>query len=317
VGRASATLDKNWIEKRGENSGFIDDFVIFPEHKHDADLLLKCCLSWLKEKGMEQVMVRGSSIIPAIEVEGYKQFPAFGHPHNPPWYVDIFLQNGFVPTKQWLGFRYKIPQIPPSEAKKFEQLCQGSGIKIRWLTRESRELQHLYHETNITQFGWNPQLEASPSRFKALINHLLFRLLKMRTFVGIDANGKMVFYGSYLPDFNEALNGLNIDWSRKSLSNIYPLLKLPFVIRRTKRTLGAGIGMVEEMRGKGYMKNVLTWGLDLMRKDGYEELEGEFLSDNLPPAHIVKNIVKNADNKVGGSTTLMKYVTLTYNLKGD
>jgi hypothetical protein len=335
VGRASATINKGSITPQQEETGFIEDFVVLKQYAGDADLLISCCLSSLRGRGARQVIARGGGMLPAIQTEGYEHYPPFGCPHNPPWYVDIFLSKGFLKTDEWTFFNSKLPQIPPSGGREFEQTCRRLGIKLRPLNiknpRESMEFQYLMTETNPSSFRFNPVLSQNISHFKAFIFHIVYRLFKAKVFIGVDKGGRMVFCVSYIPDLNLAIKSSHIDMSRKRLSNAYPFLKFPFIIRRTKvcRELGVGLEIpisspsyfssylkachqigIEPVEGGEYinMENIGIYWCYLMRRDGYEEINAAVQTSNLS-AQYLQGFIQKYEN----ITPIGKYATLTYN----
>ncbi|BDC36128.1 MAG: hypothetical protein EF806_02795 [Candidatus Methanoliparum thermophilum] len=117
IGRASTTIDRVWIRKRGENIGFIDEFAILPDYKKEADVLIKHCISNLKNKKMDKIFVRRSPLFPGLLCDP-KEPPAFLMPYNPKFYIDIFLKEGFKVEKEWIETRMRLPtsltdDIPP------------------------------------------------------------------------------------------------------------------------------------------------------------------------------------------------------------
>ena len=110
IGRACATVDREWIEKRKENIGFIDDFTILPNHKKDASILIKHCLAVIKDKGLDEVFVRRSPLFPGLLIDS-KEPPTFLMPYNPSFYIDLFRKEGFKSEKEWVEVRLKFPSM--------------------------------------------------------------------------------------------------------------------------------------------------------------------------------------------------------------
>jgi hypothetical protein len=222
-----------------------------------------------------------------------------------------------------------------------EQTFNRLGIKLRPLNaknpREFMEFQRLMCETNPSFVPFNPIAIQNVSRFKAFINHIFYRLFKARIFVGIDATGEMVLFMSYMPDVNVAIKCSNIDWSRKRLSNVYPLLKLPFTFRRTKVCRELGFGMLapkppsspsyfssylevchklgieplEQKSGGEYMKmENAKYFPYLMRKDGFEELVAGVQTTNVSMQYL-----QGFFGKYESVTPVGKYATLAYNFR--
>jgi len=117
IGRASTTIDRIWIEKRGENIGFIDEFAILPNYKKEAGVLIKHCISNLKNKKIDKIFVRRSPLFPGLLCDPKKP-PTFLMPYNPKFYIDIFLKEGFKVEQKWIETRLRLPasltdDIPP------------------------------------------------------------------------------------------------------------------------------------------------------------------------------------------------------------
>ncbi|HIH78175.1 MAG TPA: hypothetical protein HA341_04535 [Halobacteria archaeon] len=108
IGRASTTIDKVWIRKRGENIGFIDEFAILPDYKKEAGVLIKHCISNLKDKKIDKIFVRRSPLFPGLLCDP-KEPPTFLMPYNPKFYIDIFLKEGFKVEKEWVETRLRLP----------------------------------------------------------------------------------------------------------------------------------------------------------------------------------------------------------------
>jgi hypothetical protein len=165
------------------------------------------------------------------------------------------------------------------------------------------------------------------------------RLLKFKTFVGIDKRGNgsggMVFFAGYFPDFNQAFKSLNIRGDSPAM--ILLPFKLPFAIRKVKRCRELGIGLkvpiairssptnysssyseacrkfgigsAEEVSEDVKMEDLSKYLLYLMRKGGYEEITaGVQTSDVLlqkQGLQLQNFITKYADNVI----STFKYAT--------
>ena len=73
VGRAAVALGQGWLssDKKQDNVGFIQWFVIHPLHRRLAGNLIGHCLSHLKRWGAEGVIVR-DQLFPAMAAEEYE-----------------------------------------------------------------------------------------------------------------------------------------------------------------------------------------------------------------------------------------------------
>ncbi|VUT26210.1 MAG: hypothetical protein MOIL_01447 [Candidatus Methanolliviera sp. GoM_oil] len=346
VGRASAAFNKNL-----EDVGFIEDFMVREDQKDFVDPLIERCLSVLKDKGVKEVMVKGSSL-PALQMEGYGEVPPYGCPNNPSWYVDLFERNGFLKTGEWTFFNLKLPEISKDDARKFEETLDHLGIKLRPLkVRDPKDIMafnDLMYETNAQPYmNINPMRDKKISRFSLFIGSMIMHFRKMKTFVGIDKNGEMVLFMGYFPDFNRAMVPLNAAWKRSLdpqekgsvLSNLYHSLKVPFAIRRVRtcRELGVGlkvpthspstnysssyseacrdigVGSAEGASGDIMIADLLNYFIYLIKKDGYKEITAGALIS----ANVRMQDLSNFIGEYAGAIPAFRYASFTYNFKDE
>lgn len=296
VGRGAATLDTGWGKDK-KTVGFIDDFMVVREHRDGVDLLIQRLISSLRDKGAEEVMVRGG-LFPAIETAGYEELPSFGCPHNPSWYVEIFERNGFKVVRRFVNYRIKLPELI-IEDKSGKEITDDEGRVIRELNRknidEVKKYVDIMKNASFAHFfGWDTSgIEEgfNPSRMKLFLNNLLVHAIRYKTFCTFE-NGEMVSCTTIHPDYNAVLNDLT-----KGKRGFIPGIKLlgfPLAVRKTKRYVFAGTAQVEDKRGKGYGTAKMVWGvynvLPLLGK--VEEFDtGPIVSENLPPIKMVRSFV--------------------------
>lgn len=317
VGTASATVDKGWASEgeRKEKMGFIDGFVIHPDYKHLAGELINRCLSALKDKGAEAVVVR-SQAFPALAAQEFDDL-APGHlPTNPPWYIDLFEQEGFVKQKEWGNFRFNLPRgASQEELDRWDAMLARRGMKVKKLTGRSRKELKQYsdvaYEVLVDHYGYMPsRFMDSYSFIRFLLFGLFTRIAKVRIYVLCNTSGDIVGFCSYHPDFNIALNSINRH-SRKRWYNPTVLKSVPdFLrcIRRAKRATVGSIGLREESRRKGFIRSV-DWVLGLILKEGYEQLDtGPVLIDNA----VVVKMAENFSKRYGIGMERTRYYTLQY-----
>ncbi|VUT26209.1 MAG: Acetyltransferase (GNAT) family protein [Candidatus Methanolliviera sp. GoM_oil] len=314
VGRASVALDKRLkIGGEGKKVGFIEDFMVREDYKDHADLLIEQCLAVLKVKGVEEVMVKGSSL-PALQTEGYGEVPPYGCPYNPPWYVDLFERNGFLKTKKAANYRIKIPKISDEAKNRGEGLLEEYGWEMRKLNmrdkKELKEYTDLMKDVYMGRFlGWempgmNLERLSRVRLFFSSIGAYLMRNLNWCAF----ENGKMVFCISFHPDPNAAL--YNLTSGKTGFISGLKIIGLPLATRRTKRYVMGGVAVSKDLRGRGLGSGMMQWGMDLIKSSFLENMEemdtGPTMMENMPPVQLMKALLESYDCEL----SYMEYVMM-------
>ena len=315
VGKASVVVDSGWLsaEEKADNVGFIDDFVILPDQKHLAGILIDHCVSVLKTKGAAAVIVRSESF-PALAAQDFNDLPPGSLPTNPPWYIELFEQRGFVKQQEWANFRLTLPQnVPQAELDRWEALRFSQGLEIKRLgARNRKELKQyadVVYEVFSGHYGYNP------SRSHPFAKFLLFAMANLiaryRIYVVRSQSGEILGFFSYHPDYNIARKALakyyNIKWyDYLALLRVVPDLLRP--VRTAKRAAGGGFGFREESRRKGLIRSMDS-ALQGVIEEGYEQLDtGSVLIDNA----VVVKMIQRTGKKYGVKVQQMKYYTLKY-----
>ncbi len=316
IGRACATVDKEWIEKKGEKIGFIDDFTILLDHKKDASVLIKHCLSILKDKGLDGVFVRNNGF-PALQVEGFEHPPSAYLPYNPPFYADLFLNDGFQREKEWHNIHLKLSPIKEEDIFVGEKRLKDLKIEVVKLNmrdkRAVKEYSDLVHRTFIGHFGFNPRefIVGYDTFFKRIFMRITIRIMRFRIYVGKykGKDGKMVIYFSFFPDINVFFKSLRA--KGKNPFGLIAMLKLMLGgAKKIKRVKVGSIGLDESIRNMGIFSDMLGYELNLAVKEGYDELDtGVMLAENLPVLRIAEKIAERWGIE---EVILMKYYTFSY-----
>ena len=312
VGRVCASIDRQWIEKKGNNLGFIEDLVINPAHRDLAHMLIKRCLDFLRDKGVEGAIVRSHSF-PALAAQSLNQdVPPFTMPCNPPWYIDLFEQEGFVKFKEWANFRLLLPpKIPKDDASRSKNCVKHLDATMGPLNMKNRrqinEYNALMDDILEDHFGYTPGRVFT--KLDSLPKHILFivlcRLAKFQIYVIQTRSGQIVGLSSFAPNYNIALRPLVNKLER---FRFLALAKFFVSLRRTKRAEIGAIGLSKEMRGKGFVK-LMDHALKTMADAGYTEFDtGPILAENA----VVIKMVGYIQKRYAIQAEHMQYYTLMY-----
>ncbi|HIH78181.1 MAG TPA: hypothetical protein HA341_04570 [Halobacteria archaeon] len=313
VGRACVTIDKVWIERKMENIGFIDDFILVPGYEDDAKMLIDPCLSSIKDKGLDGVYLRNNGF-PALLSEGYEQLPPAQLPYNPPSYIDLFTNYGFEKRAEWSNMRVKLPSLNREDIEAGEKRLEDANIKITLLNLKDKkavkEYSDLLNRVFITHFGFNPRefISSYDTTKKRALARFSARLSKLRIYVGYE-DKKMIFYFSFFSDMNQYYKSLRDNG--KNPFGLGSLLRLIFRgPKNVDRARIGSLGIDEGFRGIGLISDILGYGLGWMTEDGYKEFDTGIVSDeNMPVFKIIEKISRDWGVK---EITYMKYYTLAY-----
>jgi hypothetical protein len=315
VGRATASLNRTWMEKKGFNLGFINDFIISPHHKEYAGLLIHRCLDALRAKGVEGAIVRSQSF-PALAAQDLNgDVPPFCLPGNPPWYIDLFEKEGFIKHKEWASYRMKLPpRVHKKELERVNRSIDNRDMEIGKINiRSRREVDEFHDLMDIilwNHFGYTPVrfLEREDPHAKHVIFGFFAKLLKYRIYVLRDTSGKIVGCASFAPNVNTAARRFLSNTSRFRAVNLLKIVGFLISLRRIKRVEISVIGLLPEMRGKGFVR-LIDVGLKAMVDAGYKELDtGPIMMENSPVIKMVGYVQK----KYGLNPQHMRYYTLVY-----
>ena len=313
IGRAAPSVNQQWIDEKGDNLGFISDFVISPQYRHAAGMLIEHCLSVLREKGVEGAIIRsrGFPALAAQELGG--DVSPFSLPCNPPWYVDLFEERGFVKHKEWANYRLSLPsKVYEDNIDRVKKHVKGLDVKMGPLNMRNRRHINEYNalKQHILEGHFGLTRQTFMTDIISLRRHILFimlcRLTKFRIHVLEDASGRIVGLLSFCPNYNIAARSLI-----KSSGPVNSLLALPrFIIslRRIKRAEIEAIGLADEMRGRGFVR-LMDYGLKAMVKGGYKEVDtGPISTENT----VVIKMVKHIQGKYDLNIQHMRYYTLMH-----
>jgi hypothetical protein len=320
VGRAKTAVDMNWISKRRENVGFIDDFVIHPDYKDYADKLIQRCLSVLKEKEeIDEVLVRYN--LPAMQSDSFDQISVFPCSHTPPEYIDIFERNGFNILKRWVAYRAMIEgefSVPEEEVKEGDEKIESLGWEIRRMNMlnksELKQFNDLLYEAFIGHFGWNPagmtgEEEKLPSTIKLFLYDIFMRLIRFEIWSAFDKEGKMLFFIVIHPEYNEVMNA-----SMKG-NKILRLPRLFINMRRTKMCTMDGLALTKDLRGFGFARTIFPWGINFgMNIRKYRGLDGIIITENIPSIKTFQPLINRYMKRFGVNLKIieMEYVTMVH-----
>jgi len=321
VGRAAAVVSETDLARRKERLGFIDDFVIHPNYKHLAKLLIQRCLTMLRQSGVQEVIVRSHGF-PALAAQEFEESPPSSLPCNPPWYIELFERRGFTKHKEWANFRFALPRQDASKEgiAKWEGILAGTHTQARRINvrsrKELKQYSDLVYDVLVDHYGYTPsRFMDSYSLLKHVIIATVFPIVKFRVYVLKSEDGRTIGFTSYHPDYYMAarpvIRFLKRVWFPCNALVLIPALAVYILlIRRTRKATIGAVGLAEGWRRKGFIR-AIDHGFGLVRKEGYEELDsGPVLVENAVVVKMAESFAKRYDAKMERAT----YYTLRHTL---
>lgn len=288
VGRIASIINRTHISTHNEMVGFFGFF----ETVNDIEVsskLLGTVEDTLKTAGMKAV--RGPMNFSTNEecgllITGYDSPPMIMTPHNPPYYNQLLLADGYKKIKDLLAFITNIPEKLPDKVDRVASIAKRNGVTTRKVTKKTffndlKAFQEIYNDAWKDNWGFVP-LEDDELRF--LGKRLKPVFVPELTLVAERDREPIGFIG-LLPDFNRVL--------RKMKGRLTPvsILKAIFEYRKIKELRLLLLGIRPKYRNRGVDALLFSDAFPHVRTKGYEKVEFSWiLEDNLPVIRLVEMI---------------------------
>lgn len=281
-GRIAATFDPRHFESLGEQAGWFGFF--------DADgpattaLLLAQARAWLGQQGARTMLGPADPDTNhecGCLIDGHDEIPYLMMPHHPPAYADWLAGCGLEKARDLLAFETDAASmrevLAPLDRLVERTLARGGyrlePITRRGFDRQMRAAHAVYNTAWRDNWGFLP-LDLDEFLFEAAgMKLLLDPRLALLAWHGEQPVGVVVT----LPDANLALHAIG--------SRLLPFgfLRLPFLLRRLRRTRTVMLGVVPEHRQRGLDLALVHRMARLGMEAGYERSEMSWvLEDNAP-----------------------------------
>jgi GNAT superfamily N-acetyltransferase len=252
VGRIAVMDHRIYNQYNNEETAF---FYLFECENNPAVSreLFKAAFKWARARGLKKMLgPKGFTVMEGfgLLVKGFEHRPAFGQPHNPPYYVNLVESLGFKPERNAVsGYLSADLEFPPRIHSLAERIAKRRGLRIaRYRTRKDlRALVPIFKDLyNNALRGTGGNAPITDDEINAMANQLLWfsdpRLIKV-VMKGDDPVGFLLAY----PDISAAL--------QKTKGRIFPFGWIT-LLREFKRTDWLnlnGVGLLPEFRGSGGM----------------------------------------------------------------
>jgi hypothetical protein len=280
VGRASASIDKEYLKLWQNDTGF---FGFFDTVDDDAvgKALVDHAAGWLARRGMKR-MSGPFSLYPNEEVgvlvEGFDTPPVIMMAHSRPWQDRVATASGLTKEKDVLAWKYEVGELPKRALRAWESLKNDAPeVKLRTVdtSRMKSELDvimEIYNDAWEGKWAFVPTL---PDEIEKMAQDLKLILDPELAFMA-EIEGKPVGMCIMLPNINEAIHDLRgsllpFGWAKAlwrlkvkhPLSARLMLLGIRKELRNVRKYMGLSAAMYVEVarRGeaKGYRWGELSW----------------------------------------------------------
>jgi len=279
VGRIAAIRDHLFNKYHHSSTGCFGFFEAINDQEV-ADALFAAAENWLREQGMTEIigpLNPSTNDICALLVDGFDSPPRIMMPYNPPWYLNLLENGGYVKAKDLFAYRIPVPEHPDDMNPRLRRLVEtvekrGAAVRyidLKNLRTEIKTVRKLYNTAWADNWGFVPLTEAEAEHMAKELKPL--------------ATPKMAFFAEYrgepagvyiaLPDYNQVL--------KKMDGKMGPRQILTFLIGRRKidavRLLLAGLDPRFQKKGLdvllfyhsavnarelGYVDSEISWLLE-------------------------------------------------------
>jgi hypothetical protein len=167
VGRIAAIHNRLHNETHDDRVGFFG-FFESTDDQGVAEALLDAAGGWLQQRGLDTIRGPASFSVNdecGLLVKGFEFPPTVMMPHNPPSYVALLEQAGFVKAKDLICFQGSDPETARARLSRATELIrQRYGITVRGLNmgdfeNEIGRIKQLYNKGWEKNWGFVPMTE--------------------------------------------------------------------------------------------------------------------------------------------------------------
>ncbi len=214
VGRIAAIKNDLHNQHHNDNVGFFGFFECIDDQQV-ANLLFDTAKKWLQEKGLTSM--RGpanpsSNDEYAMLIEGFDDPPRILMPYNPPYYINLCENYGFVKAKDLFAYKLESDKVLSSDKLRrgAEIAKTRSGIKITALDlnnfqSELEKVKKVYNKAWAPNWGFVPmteeEIDAMAKDLKSLIEPAIVLFGEV--------NDELVGFALAIPDYNKIFKKMN------------------------------------------------------------------------------------------------------------
>lgn len=212
IGRASASIDREHLERYQDDTGFFG-FLDTIDDEEVARTLLEHAEKWLAKKGMKRArgpMSLGINEEVGCLIEGFDTPPYFLMCHHLPYQAGLIEKNGYVKAKDFYAWKYQVGEINKRTKKAQEDIRALPEVTYRPLEpkhveRDVKIVTDIFNDAWSENWGFVPLTASEVAKmaqdFKLILDPQITRL------VFID--GEPAAVAVALPNLNELIRDLD------------------------------------------------------------------------------------------------------------
>jgi GNAT superfamily N-acetyltransferase len=293
VGRIAAILDRSHVETHHDPAAFFGFFECVNEPAVSR-ALFAAADDWARSKGLKRLlgpMNPTTNDECGLLVKGHDTPPYFMMPHNPRYYEDLVLADGFSKAKDLIAFRIDLSKCPlerlgriADKVKRRHPELSFRPVRRKTLMADLGKVKEVYNAAWEANWGFVPMTDAEIDFLARRLKPLFMEGLVWLAEVGAEPVGFLLA----LPDYNVALKPLRGRLLTPRLLGFLPyLLRWKYPPRCRVMTLG----VKERYRGKGLESVMLTEGFRVGLGVGFTEAEASWiLEDNVMMCRVIETM---------------------------
>jgi len=212
VGRISASIDKEHLDRHKDETGFFGFFDTIDDEEV-AKKLLEAAEAWLRRKGMKHA--RGPLSLSIWEelgmlVDGFDHPPVIMNPHHRPYQGKLTEAAGYQKKKDVFGWRYEVKELNARTKKAHAEIAaipelSVRPISLRHIERDIDIVLDIFNDAWLENWGFVP---ATREEGKKMASD--FRLIVIPDLTRIVlVDGEPAAFAIALPNLNELVRDLN------------------------------------------------------------------------------------------------------------
>jgi hypothetical protein len=279
VGRISAQVDRQHLERYGDNTGFFGFFDTIDDPAVGA-ALVEAAAAWLRERGMERMhgpMSLSVNQEVGMLVDGFETPPMVMMPHSLRHQDSIARAAGLSKAKDLYAWRWDVAADMPSRCLRAHQQMRALGVTFRSVNLD-KEIERLVAiQDDAWRQNWG-HVSMTTAEARQLKNELSL-IIDPAIAIVCEVDGEMAGMGLAIPNLNEAIADfkgtidpmkvakllwrLKVDHPRSAR---VAMLGIKEHIRKQKQFMPLALALIAELNRRGYQRGYewaeLSWTLE-------------------------------------------------------
>lgn len=211
VGRATAQVDKEHLERHRDDTGFFG-FLDTVDDEEVARELLARAEGWLRDRGMKRA--RGPMSLSINEemgclIEGFDTPPMIMTPHHRPYQAGLIEKAGYTKCKDVYAWRYRVGDLSARVRRARDELAKlpelsARPVNMKDLERDVRVVVDVFNDAWSENWGFCPLTRAEVAKMAA--DFKLILIPDLTRIVLID--GEPAAVALAIPNVNEMIADL-------------------------------------------------------------------------------------------------------------